>query len=72
MEKIDYNSVKRKIERELCVTHNQHPKFEKTHKGFNISACCEAFQAKIVKKTETIMADETKVAIEKMLSKAFR
>lgn len=72
MENIDYNSVKRKVERELCVIHNQHPKFERTNNGFNISACCEAFQSKIVKKTETIMADEIEVAIDKMLTKAFR
>ena len=72
MEHIDYNSVKRKIERERCFKHNQNPKFEKTFKGFNITACCEEFRSKMIKKTEKIMAEETKVAVEKMLKKAFR
>ncbi len=72
MENIDYNSVKRKIERERCSKHNKHPKFEKTSKGFNISACCEEFRSKMLKKTETIMAEETKSAVEKMLKKSFR
>ncbi len=72
MENIDYASVKRKIEREKCFKHNKYPKFEKTTKGFNISACCEEFQTEIVKKTEKIIAEETKSAIEKMMKKAFR
>ena len=72
MENIDYNSVKRKIERERCTKHNENPKFEKTSKGFNISACCEEFRSKMLKKTEKIMAEETKLAVEKMLKKAFR
>lgn len=72
MEHIDYNSVKRKIERERCIEHNQHSKFEKTFKGFNISACCEEFHSKMIKKTEKIIADETKIAVEKMLKNAFR
>jgi hypothetical protein len=72
MASIDYNSVKRKLEKERCSKHHQKPKFEKTLKGFNISACCEEFRSKMTKKTESIMADESKLAVEKMLKKAFR
>lgn len=72
MENIDYNSVKRKIEKERCLLHNEHPKFEKTHNGFNITACCEEFRSKMIQRSESIMADETKLAIDKMMRKAFR
>lgn len=72
MKHIDYSSVKRKIEKEKCNEHNEHPKFEKTGKGFNILACCEEFRSEMVKKTEKIMTEETKAAIEKMLKKSFR
>ena len=72
MDHLDYTSVKRKIEREKCLKHNEHPKFERTGNGFNILACCEEFRTKMLQKTENIMADETKSAIEKMLKKTFR
>lgn len=72
MAHIDYNSIKRKVERERCTKHNQNPKFKKTLKGFEIAACCEEFRSKVIKKTERIVADETKIAVEKMLKKAFR
>ena len=72
MEKIDYNSVKRKIEKERCNIHNSSPKFEKTSKGFNITACCEEFRSKAIKKSEVIVREETKLALQKMLKNAFR
>jgi len=72
MESIDYASVKRKIESEQCNIHKEHPKFEKTIDGFSISACCEKFRTKMKKKTETIMAEEIKTAIESMLKNTFR
>ena len=72
MDNIDFNSIKRKIEKDRCNKHNEHPKFEKTSKGFNITACCEEYRSKILKKTEVIVAEETKLAVEKMLKKSFR
>lgn len=72
MEHINFNSVKRKIEKERCNKHNQHPKVEKTPKGFEISACCEDFRNKMIEKMKKVVAEETKISIEKMLKKSFR
>jgi hypothetical protein len=72
MENIDFNSIKRKIEKEKCSKHNQHPKVEKTAKGFNILACCEYFRSQMTKKMEKVMAEEIKSSIEKMLKKSFK
>ena len=72
MEKIDYASVKRKIESEKCKVHNEHPRFKKTQKGFDISACCTDFRSEMLKRTKIVMTEETKLALEKMIKKAFR
>ena len=65
METIDYNSAKRKIERERCNEHHEHPKFNKTVKGFTISACCDDFRTEMIKKAKQVMAEETKTALAK-------
>jgi len=72
MEHINFNSVKRKIEKERCSKHNKHPKVQKTSKEFEVSACCEEFRKKMIAKLEIVMAEETKISIEKMLKKSFR
>lgn len=72
MGNIDYNLVKRKIEIERCPEHSEHPKFEKTNKGFSVNACCEEFRSEMLEKIKIIMAEETKSAIGKMLKNAFK
>lgn len=69
---IDYASVKRKIQSEKCKVHNEHPRFKKTQKGFDISACCTHFRSEMLKRTKTVMTEETKSALEKMIKKAFK
>lgn len=72
MEIIDSNSAKRKIERERCNKHHEHPEFNKTGKGFTISAYCEDFRIKMIKKQEQVVAEETKAALAKMIKRSFR
>ena len=72
MDDLDYSSIKRKIENQKCQEHYENPKFIKTSKGFEIKACCEKFRTEIIKKSEKIIAEETKKAIEKMMKNIFR
>lgn len=69
---LDYTAIKRKIERELCTEHNAHPELKKTAKGFQIDSCCEEFNEKLTKKVGKIVAEQTKLGIEKMLKNAFK
>lgn len=68
---LDYSAIKRKIESEVCTEHKVSPEFIKTTKGFQINCCCEEFKKKLLEKAQKHIADQTKVAIEKMLKKAF-
>lgn len=72
MSDLDYNLIKRKIESQKCSEHNKNPKFIKTSSGFEIKACCENFRSEVIKKSENIIADETKKAIEKMMKNIFK
>jgi hypothetical protein len=72
MSDLDYNSIKRKIESQKCPEHNETPEFIKTSKGFQIKACCENFRSELIKKSEKIIAEETKKAIEKMMKNIFK
>lgn len=71
MKIIDFNSAKTKIERERCNEHNEHPKFNKTVKGFTISACCEDFRTEMIKKAKQVIAEKTKTALTKMIKSSF-
>lgn len=64
--------MSRKIENEICATHSQHPKFEKTDVGFSITACCEEFRSKMLERAEEIMVEETKKTLEQMLKGMFK
>ncbi len=72
MSDLDYNSIKRKIESQKCSEHNNNPQFIKTSKGFEIKACCENFRSELVKRSEKIIAEETKKSIEKMMKNIFK
>lgn len=72
MTDLDYNSIKRKIESQKCSEHNKNPEFIKTSKRFEIKACCENFRGELVKKSEKIIAEETKKSIEKMMKNIFK
>lgn len=72
MSDLNYNSIKRKIESQKCSEHNKNPEFIKTLKGFEIKACCENFRSDLVKKSEKIIAEETKKSIEKMMKNIFK
>lgn len=69
---LDYNAIKRKVESEVCAEHNTSPKFIKTAKGFQINSCCEEFKSKLVEKAKKNIAEQTKIAVEKMIKKAFK
>lgn len=72
MSELDYNSIKRKIENQTCTEHKMNPKFIKTLKGFEITACCESFRSELVEKSRKIMTDETKKTIENMIKNIFK
>lgn len=69
---IDYNVIKRTVEKELCIKHKEHPQFKKTVNGFQINACCEEFKSKVVEKAKKALAEQTKIAMQKMINKAFK
>lgn len=69
---LDYSAIKRKIESETCSKHNVKPEFKKTSKGFEINACCEEFRSKLNAKTQKIVTEQTKSAMEKMFKNAFK
>ena len=58
MKNIDYNKVKRKVEREKCPFHGEKPEFQKKHNGFTINTCCDEFRSKMIKKSEKVIEDE--------------
>jgi hypothetical protein len=69
---LDYSVIKRKIESEVCIEHNVRPQFIKTTKGFQINCCCEEFKKKLLEKAQKYVAEQTKLAVDKMLKKAFK
>ena len=69
---LDYNEIKRKIERERCAEHNESAKFVKTSNGFSITACCDNFEKKMSEKAEKIVGEETENAVNKMLKNMFK
>lgn len=69
---LDYSAIKRKIEIEVCIEHNVSPQFIKTAKGFQINCCCEEFKKKLLEKAQKHIAEQTKLAVDKMLKKAFK
>lgn len=72
MEAINFNSVKRKLEKKKCQVHNEHPKVQKTSDGFEILACCEDFRSLMTKKMEKVVAEEIKSSLNKMFKKSFK
>lgn len=70
---LDYTAIKRKVERERCIEHNQNAEFTKTKDGFSIKACCcESFEKKMAKKAETFVAEEAENVINKMMKNMFK
>lgn len=69
---LDYGAIKRKVESEVCSEHNEHPKFKITAGGFQIISCCEGFKMKLTEKIKKYITEETKIAVQKMLKKAFK
>jgi len=69
---LDYSVIKRKIESEVCIEHNVPPQFIKTTKGFQINCCCEEFKKILLEKAQKYVAEQTKLAVDKMLKKAFK
>mgnify|MGYP006430663883 CR=1 FL=1 len=68
MKNIDYNKVKRKVEREKCPLHGEKPKFNKKHNGFTINTCCNKFRSKMIKKSEKIIKVEVVNSMNKMFN----
>jgi len=69
---LDYNVIKRKIEKESCKIHHEKAVFKKSIKGFTIQTCCQEFEKIIGLKSEKIIAEETKKAVETSLKKMFK
>lgn len=69
---LDYNAIKRKIESETCLKHNEHPEFKKTSNGFQINSCCEEFKSKLAEKAKKLVGEQAKSSVQDMLKKAFK
>ncbi|GEM52647.1 hypothetical protein F0358_14355 [Empedobacter brevis] len=71
MNDLNYDSIKNKIESEVCPIHQKNAVFVKTTESFNIAACCEDFKTEMIEKSNYIVAEETKKNIDNILKKAF-
>lgn len=64
--------IKRKLERNLCPIHREHPTVSVSGDRFSMQCCCETFKKKLVDLTKQYAAEQAKKEIEDTLRKAFR
>ena len=72
MDKIDYNAIKRTLERMPCRVHGEHPTVTIVRDGVNIKCCCDQFQKELTKKTEDLATKQVSDAIDAAFRKAFK
>ena len=66
------DSVKRSLESMRCRKHGKHPTVKISGSSLKFECCCEAFEKELIRKAETLIAEQAKRDVEGSLRNLFK
>ncbi len=66
------DSVKRSLESMRCRKHGKHPTVKISGSSLKFECCCEAFEKELIRKAETLIAEQAKRDVDGSLRNLFK
>ncbi len=64
--------IKQELQRMRCSIHNEHPEVTVRGERLEFKCCCDDFKNKLLKRSETLIAETSKNEILNQIKKAFK